>query len=473
VITEFDSVGWEEGCQGHSSVQRSQLYSLKPIGLGTANVESLTSYLTNLAKAHWVSVGDLLSEKFSTIIGKTYLTDTPSRGLHKVYNRTSALNGTGVMARDWVEAAQLLTLREDLHLLTLLTWSDVFPKRKLLRQHKAWCPLCYEDWRYSGQPLFEPLIWTIDVVELCPTHHVPLSIQCPHCSQKQPFLDWQAQLGHCSKCQKWLSTTSETQLSRSKEVEKAKENWQLWVAKNLGEVLTLQVQPPSKKRIAEAISICIKESTEGNIAAFSRMLDLPKNTVWQWQAGQVLPPLRELLRICHLLSIPLANILIKDNLTENIHELVPTQLVRVSKVLREPSRPFNSIQIYAVLEAEFLSHSCPPLTLEQVATSVGYAVRLLREHFPEICCAIAAKAKNYRKARQEQRVRKLSNEVEQVALQLHSNGVSISQANISKNLTKPGSIRDPQARLKLKNLQQELLISTVSEDFLVCLEDNE
>lgn len=38
---------------------RSRLYSLKPEGLGTPYTESLTSYLTRLAKAHSVFTGTL------------------------------------------------------------------------------------------------------------------------------------------------------------------------------------------------------------------------------------------------------------------------------------------------------------------------------------------------------------------------------------------------------------------------------
>jgi len=40
--------------------RRSLLYSLEPIGVGTAFVESLSSYVARLAEAHSISVGDLV-----------------------------------------------------------------------------------------------------------------------------------------------------------------------------------------------------------------------------------------------------------------------------------------------------------------------------------------------------------------------------------------------------------------------------
>ena len=46
---------------------RSQLYSLEPIGVGTALVESLTGYVARLAEAHSVSVGDLVGRVLSDV----------------------------------------------------------------------------------------------------------------------------------------------------------------------------------------------------------------------------------------------------------------------------------------------------------------------------------------------------------------------------------------------------------------------
>ena len=40
--------------------ERSRLYSLNPIGIGTPQVESLTGYIARLAEAHVLSVGDLV-----------------------------------------------------------------------------------------------------------------------------------------------------------------------------------------------------------------------------------------------------------------------------------------------------------------------------------------------------------------------------------------------------------------------------
>jgi hypothetical protein len=46
---------------------RSRLYALEPIGVGTALVESLSSYVARLAEAHSISVGDLVGHVLSEL----------------------------------------------------------------------------------------------------------------------------------------------------------------------------------------------------------------------------------------------------------------------------------------------------------------------------------------------------------------------------------------------------------------------
>ena len=40
--------------------ERSRLYSLSPVGIGTPQVESLSGYIARLAEAHVLSIGDMV-----------------------------------------------------------------------------------------------------------------------------------------------------------------------------------------------------------------------------------------------------------------------------------------------------------------------------------------------------------------------------------------------------------------------------
>ena len=55
--------------------RRSRLYSLEPIGIGTPEVESLSSYLNRLAQAHCVTVTALITHELLPHVG----TPAPAR----------------------------------------------------------------------------------------------------------------------------------------------------------------------------------------------------------------------------------------------------------------------------------------------------------------------------------------------------------------------------------------------------------
>ncbi|HBB87930.1 MAG TPA: hypothetical protein DC047_09970 [Blastocatellia bacterium] len=153
---------------------RSQLYNLKASGTGTGFVESLTSYTTRLAAAHKLSPAVLLGRVLAPLMEKKYWLQGGARpgtrgsGLSNSFStHAKAINGTGVIARNWLSVIETLTMRNDLRFSTMLPWADVLSLRNLFRQTRAWCPSCYEEWRANYQIVYEPLLWTLRDVEIC------------------------------------------------------------------------------------------------------------------------------------------------------------------------------------------------------------------------------------------------------------------------------------------------------------------
>ena len=56
---------------------RSKLYCLAPLGMGTVETESLTSYIQRLAWAYRVNPRVLVAEVILPHLGHTYYTDLP------------------------------------------------------------------------------------------------------------------------------------------------------------------------------------------------------------------------------------------------------------------------------------------------------------------------------------------------------------------------------------------------------------
>jgi len=118
--------------------ERSVLFSLEPVGVGTPWVESLTSYIARLASAHAVFPGVFMNKLLEPLV--------PGRHSHLLHisqgTKTNLLNATGLRATFAVEFLESLTMRSDLRHLTLLVWSEILCLRGLVRLTKAWCQEC-------------------------------------------------------------------------------------------------------------------------------------------------------------------------------------------------------------------------------------------------------------------------------------------------------------------------------------------
>src|SRR6266571_1317151 len=95
---------------------RTVLYSIKPIGIGTALVESLTGYVARLAEEHAVSVGDLVGRVLSDLANPhgpiiTRAAKAVRVGGHGFRAASYALNGVSDQTAKWVHAVESATSR--------------------------------------------------------------------------------------------------------------------------------------------------------------------------------------------------------------------------------------------------------------------------------------------------------------------------------------------------------------------------
>ncbi len=94
----------------------SPLYALVPIGIGTALVESMTSYIARLAEAHCVFPG-ILMRKIIAPFARTHLVGTRGSTAMDIGDgkATGAFNSAHHRARSVVNTLECLTGRQGLH----------------------------------------------------------------------------------------------------------------------------------------------------------------------------------------------------------------------------------------------------------------------------------------------------------------------------------------------------------------------
>lgn len=170
---------------------RVRLSSLEPIGVGTADCESLPGYIGRLASIHGVSACALVEyvrelppcegERYAMNIGyKLYWGVTP--GLFAM--RLAQLTGVpsvAVLGMPWAD-----------HTITF---------RNCTRQNAVWCSACWRDDIDAGRPRYDRLLWKFSLYAHCHWHGLKLESACASCgSSSHGGLTGSIQVDACSHC---------------------------------------------------------------------------------------------------------------------------------------------------------------------------------------------------------------------------------------------------------------------------------
>jgi hypothetical protein len=372
--------------------KRSLLYCLKPVGIGTPQVESLSGYVARLAEAHDLSVGNLVGRKpFSNARSGLYKRTTFFRSRPKSHVFHAAdydINGMCRKACKWIGAFQEATHRQDLCRLTLVPLTKVISGMFLLRKRRAWCPSCYHEDRKSGL-VYERLLWAIKIVAVCPFHLRPLEERCPFCIRQQPALAVSSRPGFCSACGNWLGEPSSGTSPKSGNRTRNLRN-ELHQASAVGEILamTSAVGSVPAARFRRNLRICIKRLAAGNTAAFARRTQVSKSPILSWLHAAMHPRLDMVLRLCSRLHISAASMLMNDCLEKT----VDWKAVKAAfPPDRHPTKTFRSSgQVRRLLVAALRENDCP--SLRDLTSRLGYKrAESLYQADRDLCHQITAK----------------------------------------------------------------------------------
>lgn len=388
---------------------RSRLHHLEPIGIGMGTVESLTGFASRLAVAHDVTLAALFGREIAPLLNKEHLRRSEARSNKNAVLAISfrplerAVNGTGATARSFAEALERLTMRVGLSYLTMLTWKDVISHRHLIRRTKAWCPACYEQWRLENTVIYEPLLWSLEVISSCPDHRRHLRTHCGSCQQSLHPLGSRSRPGYCSVCNAWLGETRFTSLSQEETLDKSEIQWQAWAAKQVGELLSAAptLTHYSLKAIAaDCISRCLAIFPFKNELEFARSLKVPQSTLNDWRTGKHVPQLDGVLRVCRLTRISLLDFIL-GRLPEQ-GDLLPSPkkdaIEHHTKSRARSPRRWTKAEILkakAVLEAALEENPPPPMI--EISRRLDRSSSTLQARFMELCKNVITRHAIYRR----------------------------------------------------------------------------
>jgi hypothetical protein len=417
---------------------RSRLYSLEPIGIGTPQTESLTSYISRLAAAHSVRVRDLVIGELLAYTRRPHLADSEHANLPTAFWRgdTRALSGTRSVARRMVHGLEEKTGRRDLRVLTLLTWSEVLPVHQLQKTARAWCPGCYQEWRARGQAIYDPLLWTLAPVTVCARHKRPLRTICPfpECRRPSPWLGlaYRSRPGHCAHCGGWLgSPGAESSTPEEKLVIEDAVRSQAWILDALGELIAAAPslpRRPQREDVLRGIETALRLAASRKVTIYrrswTRQLGLASGTVLMWRRGPALPSLWCLLVVCSQLGIsPLQ--LVRGEIDENETDAAAPKAPADIRLKRPPIQHtrIDPVAIGHALESVLATNERPPPSIRLVADRLVQTPANLHYYFPELCRAIASRHRSFLDAKGARFRTRLRERVRDAAIALTHRGL--------------------------------------------------
>jgi len=446
---------------------RSRLYALEPIGVGTPWVESLTGYIVRLAEAHCVTPGVLFRKEIDVLTGKG---DIFNYWLEKdVGYSIHTINGLGAPAKDFVRALESLTYQHGLRYLSLLPWEEVLPRWcGFQRRARAWCSQCLRMWQAKGKPVYEPLLWTLKPVELCPIHHQALSFVCPSCKFQNGVLDTRARPGHCSRCRQWLAPIPTTDALPDSQAALTSDDlgWGYWVATVLGEMLAAAPHlsfVPRREGIAQTIRSCVEHIADGSATEFAREMEVGRSHVRRWRTGKTLPKFASLLGLSFRLGRSLLDLIegVPNSVALKFVRPFPSQLSKkqfTSKKPRRPSgrrlTPADVSHIRQTLQTAMSED--PPPSGRQVIKRMDHCQTTVYHYFPEECHAITRRFADYRRIQSVARRDRARAEIREAVYQLHAKGTKITHEHLRPLLTSSYYIKLEEGRATIRQMTEEL-----------------
>lgn len=344
------------------TLPRSVLHALEPIGLGTPEVESLTSYFCRLANSHACTTNDLTQLIIDKVAPGRWNTFQADDGRSRFVWYERSVSGIGEGALTWASILSELTGRSGLDRLTLLPLRSILAPKALMAQQARWCPHCFDEDQKAGRTPYFRLAWDIGVNKVCTRHGVELTAQCGHCQHTNVRSHSNFVVpGWCTACDHFLGYP---RITGPKKPESDEHQVLMDQSERIGELLAASSSGAEFAGLVKADSMhsAIEKLTEeldgGVCAHFAKRLGVRKSTIHHWKTVRAPLTLDALTRVSIHCNVSLPE-LVQGNLEK---WTAPSELKQLglsfSYPAKEPHRPHREHDwepIRQLLKAELSS----------------------------------------------------------------------------------------------------------------------
>ena len=420
------------------------LMPLEPIGRGTGEVESLSSYLTRLACDHW---------------------NTPTHLYKAILEWHSGEKATAVKSDSRIDSFTLTTsrfvealntcspLEFDFAGLTCLSWREVLSSRVRgpLNRELRWCVDCYRQMSDVCTPLHQRLLWSIAPATVCPSHKSRLHNSCPNCGSTQRFLMADCVVGYCQHCGRDVFSSA-----AKIEYERDPNSEALWKSKACEDLIrvTRGDNYLEEEQLRQATYRLVNSEFEGSVRRMCKELNVSPDAYRSFLFRGQRTNLPLLIDFAYRIDVMPSELFSQNCMLRiNRRRIAPTRQFRTYKALSDDRRQEIRLCLRRIIDsAEELSSTT------EIAAMVGINRRLLTTRFPdenaEIVRKVRARLARQKCERDEQRARRVRSRAEELMAQ---NIYPSDRQVLNDKRILPSDLRLPQIKIVLREIQRDFL----------------
>jgi len=275
--------------------------------------EALHSFVIRGCEKNGIAVGDFYRHFFRRLdglappdVGKECVTHLISHGSETSHHWIEVLVGAFGVSENllWEMTARDINIGSGMP-------APASPLRR-------WCAACLEHDLECDHGPYERLLWSLNLVKICPHHRTILQSSCPHCHRNDAkFLAAKILPGLCTHCSGWLGSST----GRITEISDDQSKYMLWVAQSFSDLLDAKATA-TKSGPREMLLALADFHYEGNCAKLARSIHRAKSTVSTWTTGAGAMGWQTLCDASYAFHVPM-----KDILEGNL-DAVQTSVVR-------------------------------------------------------------------------------------------------------------------------------------------------
>jgi len=332
-----------------------------------------------LANAHCVSLGKLTGYLLAPQLSEKY-SKNPFRF------PPPHINGYGNLSRQTLDVLEKLNGLSCNTPVTLKNFETVFSLRNLLRQHRAWCPLCLED--MIGKIIYEKLIWYITKYDVCITHQVKIESICSKCELQQESIPQKGQNGYCQYCNNWLGREN----NKTSNINEIEDKEIIYKSMQIEEMINYFFKKPAEKR--KLISSLKKIDSQSKS-------EMQRRELCFYNLGIVNETFINYLKGSGRLSLDIL-LEISWNLKVSIVKLMEDQPIDISidnESFISRRRPYKHETDYLIVKQylEDIIRGNKFTHLSRIEANINISGGTLRKRFPELMSKIINKNNSLRK----------------------------------------------------------------------------